>query len=154
MSFRSTGHWENEYRFGLWSESASAYANHFYFVKYTNGTFINIAASGVPNLDGNVPSPFSIPTNSHVRIEAIGSLLRFYVNENQIFEFNDPDPHLTGQVGLGVIWNWTDGFDNVSVALVPEADVVWALLGVGITLAAARRVRGRRRQTKIGRPAN
>lgn len=155
IMFRSTGHWQNEYRLGLYSQVAEAYTNRFFFNEYNNGV-VTVHTLSLPDVvAGNAMSPVPIPETAHVKIEAIGSLLSFYINDELMYQFNDPTPLQTGQIGLGTIWNWTDGFDNVSVTLIPEANVVWSVLasGIAVAVAGARRARGRRQQKTIGCPA-
>jgi len=100
------------------------------------------------NVDGNVMPPVPITDVAHVKIEAIGSPLSFYVNDGLIYQFNDPTPLQDGRIGLGTIWNWTDGFENVSVTLVPEANVTWTLIAAGFLILAAHWIRCRRVQLR------
>jgi len=112
-------------------------------VEYNNGvTYLH--STNLPNIvDGNALSPAPITDTAHVRIEALGSLLCFYINDALMYQFDHPAPLSGGQIGLGVIRNWTDGFDSVLVSLIPEADVAWGLIGVGLLLVAARRKRAK-----------
>lgn len=147
--FRSTGRDTDEYRLGLWSQGAEAYSNRFHLIEYNNG-ISTFHTSSLPNQDGNAMSPVPITETAHLKIEAIGSLLSFYINDSLMYQLTDPSPIQNGRVRLGVIWNWTDGFDNVSVELVPEVGSLWVGLSAAAILFVIRRMRPRNRRQPKG----
>lgn len=140
--FRSTAWGTNKYELDLWGPAAGSYSNRFTFSEQNNGVATYYTHSIPGNVDGNAMSPVPITENVHLRVEAIGSLLSFYVNDALMYEVDDATPLSNGIIGLNTIWNQTAGFDNVSVTLVPEANVIWALLiagFIGVAVHSSRR---------------
>ncbi len=105
---RSTGHWQNEYRFDLWMQGGEN-SNTYQISKYQGG----IETQLTPGL---VSSPVPITDPCQVQILAQGDHLGLYINGEVVTEFTDPDPLLTGRIGLGVIWTYTSRFDDVLVS--------------------------------------
>lgn len=117
LVFRSTGHWENEYRVSLWSEDSPSYTNRFQLGRYNDGVSYTCLTADVPgSVHCNAPSPVPITNPTHVRIEAIGSSIRLILNDQLVFETEDPAPLPNGRIGLGVIWSWHGHFDDVVVS--------------------------------------
>lgn len=140
--FRSTGHWSNEYRLTIWAQNSPANPNMYSLARFRDGVSTSFTVS-------NVASAVPITPNSHVRVEAIGSLLSFYVNDALVYQVDDLAPLLNGQVGLGVIWDMTARFDNVSVELVPEANAL-GYASVALALIVCARAR---RKSLVARAA-
>lgn len=106
MVFRSTEHWRNEYRLGIWWQQSPDYANHLGLSKYKQGVSTML-------WDQGCPIPITNPVD--VKVDVIGSKIRVYINDSKVIDIYDPDPLEQGKVGLGVIWNWRAKFDNVQV---------------------------------------
>ena len=126
--FRSTGHWINEYRLTLFSEFGPTYSNTFALGKYLNGK-----GSAISN--GNESSPVPITGTVNVKVVSVGDNLQGFINDQKIFEYVDNEPLRNGRIGLGVIWNLENTFDNVVVSdlkpnVVPEPASM-LLFGVG-----------------------
>jgi hypothetical protein len=100
---RSTGHWQNEYRFTLW------YPGTYELIKYQGGVATHIT--------GNIydTSPVAFTNPSDVRVEAAGGQFKIYINGTLMVDTTDPSPLLAGRVGLGVIWNYQVHYDDVLV---------------------------------------
>jgi serine/threonine protein kinase len=106
---RSTGHFQNEYRISLWQQMPGYYYSNMYQIsKYQNGVTTSFT-------DGNIPSPVTITNPSIVRIEVKNDTIRLYINNQFVTEYTDQDPLLSGQIGLGVIWDYSNHFDDVIV---------------------------------------
>ncbi len=115
LVFRSTGHWFNEYRLGLWSENSSIYTNTIQFDKWVNGVDHNIL--------NHIVSPEPITDLLKAKVDVYGDSIKIFLNDKKVFEYIDSTPLLGGRVGLGVVWNFQGSFDNVSVydsKVVPE----------------------------------
>jgi hypothetical protein len=109
--FDSTGHWENEYRLEIWSQDSPAYANRFHLSRYKNGVITELTAEG-----GNELSPVPIPPRSHITVRRINNTISVYINNVRVKALTDADRlPAEGEVGLGVIWDWTAAFDNFFV---------------------------------------
>jgi len=108
LVFRSTGHWQNEYRFELWRYDAPWYANCFHLCRYKDGKATILTGA-------NIPSPVLITSPAYAKVEVIGSTIKLFINGEQIYEIEDSDPLLNGRIGLGVIWDCYGHFDDVMV---------------------------------------
>ena len=111
MVFRSTEHWRNEYRLGIWWQQSPDYANHLGLSKYKQGVSTML-------WDQVCPIPITNPVD--VKVDVIGSKIRVYINGVKVMDIHDPDSLEKGRVGLGVVWDWRARFDDVQVkALTP-----------------------------------
>jgi hypothetical protein len=109
LVFRSTGHWQNEYRLTLYWQNSPLFPNRFHFTRYKGGT-------ETPLTSGNQWTPVPITNPAQVKVEAVGSTIKVFVNGSQIYQLEDTgNPLPNGRIGLGVIWDWTGGFDDVVV---------------------------------------
>lgn len=107
MQMDSTGHWTDEYRFEFWREGSPSYPNRFDFGRYRGGGYTGLA-------DQQSPVPITTPSRVVVRRE--GSTLVVTINGIEVSRVTDPAPlPAGGRAGLGVIWAWTDAFDNFVV---------------------------------------
>lgn len=82
ITFRITGHFQNEYRISLWTQTGSAYPNCNQFLKYLNG-------QGVSITNGNIPSPTPIISTSNVRIDVISNTFSLYINGQFVDSYTD-----------------------------------------------------------------
>lgn len=116
LVLRSTGHWQNEYRVSLWQDTPGcAYRNSYNVMKYRNGV-VTLFNRGLPGaVDSNVPSPVPITNPLTARVEVVGNTIAVYVNNQFVNRFTDPDPLPSGRIGLGVIWNLSTRYDDVTV---------------------------------------
>jgi hypothetical protein len=79
----------------------------------------------MPDLNMKVIEPFGpleLDTWHHVKLEAKGSKFTFWVNNENIIEYQD-DMYREGMVGLGVA-NYTIRFDNVVITGPDVPDVI------------------------------
>lgn len=112
---RSTGHWQNEYRITIWENRAGYfYQNMYQITKYQNGEYDSLT-------QGNMPSPVIITNPCTVRVEAVGGTLKLYINNQYVNTIVDANPLTSGRVGLGVIWDYYNKFDNVVVTALSES---------------------------------
>jgi len=107
LVLRSTGHWQNEYRVELWSQESTAYTNCFQVSRYKDGVG--------KSFTDNTPSPLPITNPVLVRAEVVGNAIFVFINGRLLFNYTDSTPLLAGRFGLGVVWNWSGRFDDVSV---------------------------------------
>ena len=130
-----TGGWfsnSNFYRFELWSKDSPVYPNCFQFARaeittYTTYVYVPFTESYQPDKTSNVPSPVSITNPCNVKVEVRGNIIRLFINNQLIYEVNDPDPLLNGKIALGVIWDWHCHFDDVKVTSI-EPETNWKTL--------------------------
>jgi hypothetical protein len=123
LVFRSTGHWQNEYRFTIWSQNSPQYANSASLSKYMNGAQSSLTSGVVP---------FQISSTSIVaRVDIKGNNIKMFIDGNLVFDVNDPAPLTRGRIGLGVIWAWNGAFDDVLVTDIPDipSTVIFAVAG-------------------------
>ncbi len=107
---RSTGHWQNEYRSGVfpfnWGPPGDGYNNRVATGYYVNGTPISISRD---------TCYFDIPDTADIRIQAIGNRLAVYTNGKFAWGDENAAQLLKGRIGLGVLWDLSVVFDDVVV---------------------------------------
>ncbi len=111
LVIRSTGHWQNEYRIDLWQQDAGN-SNRFQVIKYQDGVMYELTG-------GLLPSPVPIVNPSVVQILASGNQIFIYINGESLYVIDDPTPLTQGRIGLGVIWDYINRFDDVLVTTLP-----------------------------------
>ena len=106
LVFRSTGHWQNEYRLDVWSQSSSQYPNRIDLFRYKNG-----ASTALYDSTCSV----AIQNPCQVEVEIIGNRIRVFIDGTNVIDIIDSDPLNNSKVGLGVVWDWHAHFDDVEV---------------------------------------
>jgi len=106
--FRSTGHWENEYRLEIWSAKSGIYPNRLALDRYKNGE-----VKSPPVWDQTLP--IQIPDTVDVQVDMVGDYIQVYLDGTKWIDLHDPDGLAAGRIGLGVIWDWHAQFDDVQV---------------------------------------
>lgn len=104
---RSTGHWENEYRIGIWLHPYMD-QYHLQLARYDKGDVSPILGDGIP-------SPVPITNPAKVQVTVVGATLALFINDLMAFSWVDSEPLPSGRIGLGAIWEETGRFDDVIV---------------------------------------
>jgi hypothetical protein len=107
---RSTGLFQNEYRISIWADNVPGdYKNTYAIGKYQNGSL-----SWFNNND-HIPFSSPVASSASVRLDVVGNSISLYINNVLIDHVIDAQPLPGGKFGVGVIWNWTARFDDVTV---------------------------------------
>ncbi|RMG92176.1 MAG: hypothetical protein D6706_17325, partial [Chloroflexi bacterium] len=112
LVFRSTGHWQNEYRLSVFSANSPSYANRVSLGRYTNGVFTKLWDQTLP---------IQIPDAVDVRVDLVGDQIQVYIDGKRWVDIHDPDGLTQGNIGLGVIWDWHAQFDNIRVVSLTDS---------------------------------
>ncbi len=107
--FRSTGHFQNEYRVLIWPADGFMYENTYQIFRYKNNVTTSLLGSD------RLSIPFLVTSPYHVTIEVVDNNIRLYINGILVSDIIDTDPLSNGRFGLGVIWSTHNHFDNVVV---------------------------------------
>ena len=110
---------ENEYHLMVYSSvwtGEPAYTNSWQIVGFRNFSY-EFPNEGLPGVrDGVMPVAMTIPRKFHYTARRLGNKFDYYVNWVRIGSITVPNAlPATGNVGAGVIWTQTAGFDNFVV---------------------------------------